>query len=198
MTVIVAARTKDGHVVMAADRQVTGGWIKAVHDQPKLWVSSDWIAGGAGSMRTIQCVKHFTELPRYRPDEDTDWEKFAVKSLVPAIRSGLTGTGAMKKEHDVETARVDALFAIKNQIVEVSGDFCAFSDNTGRAATGSGADVALGFLGESGPWTEKDVIEAVSRAAAIAVGVGLPIDVADTKTLTVRAVSSYPERTPNP
>jgi ATP-dependent protease HslVU (ClpYQ) peptidase subunit len=186
VTVIVAARTKDDFIIMAGDRQVTKGWVKGIHEQPKLWVSSDWVGGGAGSMRAIQCVKHFADLPRYRPDEDMDWEAFTVKSLVPAIRSGLKDTGAMKSEHGCDSARIDALFAVKNRIVEVSGDFCAFSDNSGRAATGSGAEVALGFLGESGPWTEKDVVEAVNRAVQVAVGVGPPIDVADTKTLTLR------------
>lgn len=54
MTVIVAARTKDKGIVLAADRQVTMGMQKAEHDQPKLWVSGSYVFGVAGSFRTAQ------------------------------------------------------------------------------------------------------------------------------------------------
>jgi hypothetical protein len=172
---------------MAADRCVTTGWTEHTHEQPKLWASSDWITGGSGNMRAIQVLKHWLIYPRYRPDEDQDWEAFAVKTLVPAVRTAFSGTGVVEtKNVTSETVPFTALFAVKDRIVELSPDFCAFSDLTGRSAIGSGYRQALGFLGDSGPWTEKDVVEAVRRSAQTAVGVGLPIDVVDTKTLVVR------------
>lgn len=196
MTVIVAARMENGVVVMAADRQVTAGWQKGVHDQPKLWTSSDWIVGGAGAMRSLQVLKHHLAYPRYRPDEDTDWEAFAVKTLVPAIRAAVKDQGVTQVKDGVEHFSSSALFAIKDQIVEIGSDGSAYSDITGRIAIGSGYAEALGFLGDSGPWQEADVIEAVTRATQTAVGVSGPIDVVDTETLTVRPAKASPRVVP--
>lgn len=191
MTVIVAATTGDGVVTMAADRQVSMGWEKGTHEQPKLWVSSDWIVGGAGSMRAIQVLKHHVAYPRYRPDEDTDWERFAVKTLVPAIRAAVKDQGITQTKEGVETIAGRGLFAIKGQMVNIGADCSAYSDVSGRYALGCGQLQALGFLGDSGPWKEADVVEAVVRAIQTSNGVAGPIDVVDTKTLTVRRAKGY-------
>lgn len=198
MTVIVAARTGEGVVTMAADRQVTSGWVKETHTEPKLWTTGRWAAGGTGRMRTIQVIQHHTKWPRFRPDEGDIWEEWTVKVLVPALRSGMKDHGVIKSESGLETWEAGLILATGGLIVEISSDGCAFVDITGRAAIGSGAQEALGFLGDQGPWTEADVAEAARRAVMTAVGVGGQIDVVDTDTLTIRrAVASTAKRKGN-
>lgn len=191
MTVIVAALTKDQGVVMAADRQVTLGWQKAEHEQPKLWVSGQWVFGAAGSLRTAQVLKHHVDWPKYRPDEDTDWEVYLVKTLVPAIRAGVQGHGVLVDNSGRQVLNDGSLIvATGSHMAYIFPDGGVIADSSGRDAIGSGSAQALGALGEKGPWTETGVINAARRASTTAVGVGGPISVVDTKSLTVRTVES--------
>ena len=185
MTVIVAARTKAG-ITMAADSAVTRGWIKATHDAPKLWVQDKWLAGGAGTMRHIQVVRHFVTLPKFRPDEDTHWETFMVRNVIPALRTGVKDHGIVLAEKGHESIEATHLFAVGEHMAYVSYDGCVLTEPSGRMAIGSGEAEALGFLGDGGTYTEADVVEAVRRAAVTAHGVDGAVMVADTKTLKVR------------
>jgi ATP-dependent protease HslVU (ClpYQ) peptidase subunit len=187
MTVIAAAVTKQG-VVMAADSQTTAGWQKQYLDRPKLWVSDQYAFGGSGMLRAIQVIRHNVTWPKYRPDEDTDLEKFLVRSVVPAIRAGVKDQGVVKTENGVDILNATLLMATGNQLVEISGDGCVCVDSIKRAAIGSGYAEALGRLGDKGPWMEADVVDAVRRAMVTNNGCGGPISVVDTKTLTVRTV----------
>lgn len=189
MTVIVAAQTKDQGIVLAADRMVSVGSREHEHEQPKLWVSDQYAIGAAGNLRVAQVLKHYVKWPKYRPDEDTDWEKFCVTSIVPAIRKAAEGHGVMVDNSGHQYLSVELLIATGDRQALVSGDGCVFADNTGRGAIGSGCRQALGALGGTGPWTESDVINAARRAGETAQGVGGPISVVDTKTLTVRTLN---------
>ncbi|PXY33571.1 hypothetical protein BAY59_10845 [Prauserella coralliicola] len=188
MTVIVAALTKDKGIVMAADREVTCGSQKAHHEQPKLWVSGKYAFGACGNLRTAQVLKHHVTWPKYRPDEDPDWEKFLVTSVVPAIREGVQNRGVVYESNGVQTINANLLIATGDRLAAIYTDGCVLTDVTGRDAVGSGCAQALGALGESGPWKEADVIRAARRSSATAVGVGGPISVVDTKSLTVRTI----------
>jgi ATP-dependent protease HslVU (ClpYQ) peptidase subunit len=186
VTVIVAALTKDQGVVMAADRQVTMGARKANHEQPKLWVSGQYAFGACGCLRTAQVLKHHVTWPKFRPDEDKDWEKFLVMSVVPAIYEGVQNRGVMTDSSGVRTLDMMLCIATGEHSAVIYGNGCVIADNTGRSAIGSGSAQALGSLGDKGPWAEADVVTAAHRAAETAVGVDGPISVVDTKTLTVR------------
>lgn len=165
MTVIVAAVTGDT-VTMAADGKTLAGWQTLYRNEPKLWVSGQYALGGAGDLRAIQVIRHNVTWPKYRPDEDADLEAFLVKSVVPAVRAGVKDQGIVRTESGVESV-------------------------ARRAAIGSGYAEALGRLGDAGPWTEADVIDAVRRSMQTNNGVGGPISVVNTATLTVRTVEDH-------
>lgn len=187
MTVIVAAVTKDG-VALAADSQITAGWEKSFHSAPKLWVADRYAFGAAGNMRTNQVLKHHVTWPKYRPDEEPDFEAFLVKTVVPAIRTGTQGHGVLKTSNGVEALESSLLLATGDRFAEVGGNGCVTIAAAGRAAIGSGYSEALGRLGDEGPWTEDDVIDAVRRATRSAMGCSGPISVVNTTNLTVRTV----------
>ncbi len=187
MTVIAAARTRTG-VVMAADSQTSAGWEKIQPDRTKLWTSGQYLIGAAGNVRAAQVIKHYTTWPKWRPDEDDDVEAFLVKQIVPAIRRAVADSGIVKNHNGAETIPVSLLVAWGDNIADISGDYCALTPKSGRYAIGSGWAEAIGYLGDEGPWTRKDVVEAVRRSTITNLGCADPICVADTKALAVEWV----------
>ena len=189
MTVIVAARNKAGHVVMAADSLTSAGWEKIQPERTKLWTSGQYLVGAAGTVRAAQVVKHYTDWPKYRPDEDTDPEAFLVKRIVPAIRAAVANHGVVATDAGRESIPVSLLIAWDGFIADVSQDYCALMPRSGRYAIGSGFREALGHLGDEGPWTRNDVIEAARRATLTNTGCDGPFVVADTSSLTIEEVA---------
>lgn len=185
MTVIVAARTKGSGVVMAADSQTSAGWEKIQADRTKLWTAGQYLVGAAGCVRTAQVVKHFTTWPKWRDGEDDDREAFLVKQIVPAIRRAVSDQGVLDTSKGVHTLAVTLLVAWGDNIAEISGNGCALMPRSGRYAIGSGAAEALGALGDAGPWTRAEVVEAARRSTITAHGCDGPIVVGDTRTLTI-------------
>lgn len=175
---------------MAADREVSSGWQKQYHEAPKLWTAEQYAFGASGCMRTAQIIKHFATWPKYRPDEDEDFEKFLVKSIVPAVRAAASGAGVMRSDSGVETLPTTLLLATGARLAEISGNGCVLVENSGRSAIGSGYAEALGRLGTVGPWTEADVVDAARRAIATARGCGGPIAVVNTNDMTIREIES--------
>ena len=188
MTVIAAALTGD-HVTLAADSQASAGWEKAQLDGSKLFTAEKFAIGGAGTLRDIQVLKHQVTWPKYRPDEDKDWEKYLVTVVVPAIRSGCNGHGIVKNDSGVESIAVQIIVAAKDKLATIDSHGGVTIQRVKRGAVGSGYAEALGRLGDKGPWTEADVIDAVRRAAYSARGVGGPITVVNTGDLTIRTVN---------
>lgn len=188
MTVIVAAVTQTDGVVMAADRLITSGWEKRHHSVPKIWITDQFAIGSAGCLRAGQVVKHYAAWPKYRPDEDTDVERFLVKSVVPAIFDGAQGQGVVKEESGIRSLGTSLLLATGDHLAEVSGNGSVVVETSGRMAIGSGYAEALGYLGAVGPWTEDDVVEAVRRAIRTARGCAGPISVVDTRSMQIRTL----------
>jgi ATP-dependent protease HslVU (ClpYQ) peptidase subunit len=189
VTVIAAALTGD-HVTIAADGQASNGRQKIYLDTSKLFVVENFAVGGSGDLRTIQVLKHHVTWPKYRPDEDADWEKFLVRTLVPWIRNGWGNHGIVKSDNGLEEIEAYFIVAAKDQLGILYGNGSIGIERAKRAAIGSGYAEALGRLGETGPWTEADVVDAVRRAAYSASGVGGPITVVNTGDLTIREVEA--------
>lgn len=188
MTVIVAALTKSHGVVMACDSLTTNGWAKEYGARSKVWVDGKYVIGAAGCVRTSQVIKHYTDWPRYRPDEDEDIYDFVVKQIVPAIRRAVDGHGVLRNKEGRESVDSELLVAWGDNIAAVSGNGAVVVPRDHYAATGSGYAEALGALGEVGPWKKAQVIEAARRATVTAVGCDGPIKYATTKSLTVEEV----------
>lgn len=191
MTIIVAAKTENDGVVMAADRLVTNGWQKQYNATPKLWTNNGtWAIGGAGDFRAVQVIKHHVTWPKYRPDEEPDTEAFMVKTVIPAIRAGVQGHGVLKDDSGVQSTGAQLIAATGDHIFEIMENGSVLADISGCAAIGSGYAEAIGRLGPDGPWSEDDVIDAVRRAIRTARGCDGPISVVNTRTLDIRTVDS--------
>ena len=184
MTVIVAARMKKG-VVIAADSLTSSGWEKLYADRSKLWTADQFAFGAAGCVRTSQVIRHHASWPKFRAAEDTDTEAFLVKSVVPAIRTAVTGTGVTITTNGRESIDSELVIAWDDTLACVSGNGAVVVPLAGRAAIGSGYAEALGYLGDSGPWTIEQVVEAARRATLSAHGCDGRIDYVTTIGKTV-------------
>lgn len=182
MTVVVAAQTRRG-ITMAADTQTTTGWTRHRHNTPKLWTDGRYLTGWAGTLRDIQVIRHWTTWPKHPPGEDV--ETFAVRKLVPALRSAVADAGVMETDDGRESIHACGLIAWGHNLVAIDGDWSVFVPHQGRIAIGSGSAEALGALGDDGPWTDEQVYLAAKRASELDVYCGGPIHWADTDKLTV-------------
>jgi ATP-dependent protease HslVU (ClpYQ) peptidase subunit len=182
MTIIVAARTKSG-VTLAADTQTSAGSQKLRLDRSKLWSTGFYAIGACGSLRVSQIIRHHATWPKYRPDEDTDIEAFCVKQLVPAIRTAAKDQGV--KIDDANHIGSDLLVAWGTNVVEIDGNGSVCIPSSGATAIGSGWAEAAGYLGNVGPWTTRQVIDAATRSTITNTGCSAPIHHMDTTSLTV-------------
>lgn len=184
MTVIVAARLKKG-VVIAADAQTTAGWQKEYNDRSKLWVAGQYAFGAAGCVRTSQVVRHFASWPKYRPDEVTDIEAFAVREVVPALEAAVKDRGVVINDAGRTRVDMDMIATWGDHLLMIAGNGAVVNEMAGRCAIGSGATEALGYLGDKGPWTVEQVIEAARRSTLTNLGCSGRIDYVTTNDLTV-------------
>jgi hypothetical protein len=188
MTVIAAALTKRDGIVIAGDSEITADFNKDVDGFCKLWIDDEhnFVFGGAGNIRQLQVIKYWTEWPYYIPG--TSLEEFGVKSVVPEVRNALSEHGSLVVSKKTETFEGAFLMAWESNLLVVDEDFSVFSPSSNRYAIGSGQSEALGHLGNEGPWTKQEVINAVKKASITAHGVGGPLWVASTKSLTIEEI----------
>jgi ATP-dependent protease HslVU (ClpYQ) peptidase subunit len=97
--------------------------------------------------------------------------------------------GVVKSDSGVEDHQADVLLATGTQLVTVTSDGAVLLERADRQAIGSGTPEALGFLGDTGPWTVRDVVEAVRRASLSDLGVAGPIWAVDTVALAIEEVA---------
>lgn len=173
---------------MAADSQVSSSWQRLRTTSAKIWASDGYLVGASGDLRAAQVIRHFTSWPKYRENEDTDAEAFAVRQLVPSIFTAADGKGITTTKDGIQSLPVTLIIAWKDNLVEVSGNGCVVVPPEGRLAIGSGCAEALGALGDAGPWVLEDIVTAARRAVITNLGCGGPICVADTKHLVIEEV----------
>lgn len=184
MTVIVAAKRKDGRVTVAADRQsTTGSGGQFENAEPKLWVDGKYVIGCAGDVRVAQVLRFTADWPEYNPKSEPSWLGFVVTQIVPEMRRVLADQVAPMEDFYLGSATT--LIAVRDRFAVIYENGVVLADRTGRTAIGSGAPEALGYLGNQGPWKAADVATAVSRAAITDAGVSGPISIADTRSLEV-------------
>ena len=80
------------------------------------------------------------------------------------------------------------IMAWDNNLVVVEDDFSVMNPVSQRYAIGSGQSEALGHLGNQPPYTKEDVIEAARKSLITSIGVGGPLWVVTTKTMTVEQI----------
>lgn len=179
MTIIVAAETSTG-IAVAADTQTTDGSLRAYGVESKLHVAGPYVLGVAGSKRVGQVIKHGTAwpaLPEALGAERGEVLAFLVNTVVPAIQEACRNAGVLHDDNGVASFDAVILLVVAGVIAEVDSDGCVHIDRSGRWAIGSGGQVALGYLGDTGPWEPHDVIEAAMRAVRVDLGCGGGVDV---------------------
>lgn len=178
MTVAVAAHTADG-IVVAADTQSTDGQLKIYSKESKLHITGQYVMAVAGAKRVGQVVKFGTVWPE-PPAAAGDPEvmlRFLVGEVVPAIQQACRAAGVLTEENSTLHMDATVLLVVAGTIAEIEGDGCVHIDRAGRWAIGSGALLALGYLGETGPWVSAQVVEAAHRAVRADLGCGGGVDV---------------------
>lgn len=188
MTVIAAAITRRDGVVIVGDSELTWDYTKDDDGSSKLWVAPQhqFIFGGCGNVRSMQVIKHWVDWPHFRDDHDV--EEFMVKEVVTRIREALQYHGAMSVSKRTESFDGSIIMAWQNNLAVIDDSFGVAIPASGRYAIGSGISEALGSLGNTGPWSKGDVIEAARRATLTALGVGGPLWVTTTRSLQVEQI----------
>ena len=186
MSVVVATINTDGGVNLAADSQVSDSSSKLNNYPDKIWVEKElgYAIGSVGSIRTAQVVRFATEWPKFREDEH-ELPKFAVLEVVPAIKTALEQHGLLKEKNGVHTMDSEFIIASGENFFSIYDDFSVFLPVNGRIAIGSGYAEAYGALGDEGPWTIEETIQAVHRSTLTAQGVGGPIFYTNTDNLII-------------
>ena len=183
MTIIAAAVTEDNGVVIVGDSELSTPYTRDSDGYSKVWVDEeDYIFGGAGKLRELQIIKYHVAWPYYRGL--TSIEEFIVKEVVPKMREALVDNGI--KLEDYESSFI---MAWNDTLVVIDQDFGVTIPTSARYAIGSGQSEALGSLGNEGPWTREEVIEAARRATVTAIGVSGPLYEVNTAELMVNQVS---------
>jgi 20S proteasome alpha/beta subunit len=188
MTVIAAALTKKDGIVIVGDSSVTSEFSKDEDGYNKLWVEKEngqFIFGGCGGVRPMQVIKHWISWPYYR--DGINLEEFAVKEIVPLVRDALKEHGALLVDEETSVESFDGAFVMAwgMNLIVIDEDFSVMQPRSNRVAIGSGMSEAMGALGNKGPWTKGQVINAVKKSAATAIGVGGPLWVASTNSMSV-------------
>lgn len=187
MTVIAAAITKQDGVVVAVDSQISWDYSKSDEGPSKVWIERDrkYLFASCGAVRAAQVIRHWTEWPELRFWHRDDIEKFIVKDVIPPMRESLSEHGALQSSKKIDTFGAGIIMAFDNVLVAIDEDFSVTIPESGRWAMGSGASEAFGSLGDEGPWTRRDVINAAKIASKTALGVGGDIYYATTKSLEI-------------
>lgn len=189
MTVVASALTKGDGVVLVADSQISSDYSKSNDGFCKLWVSESqgFIFGGAGGVRSMQVLKHWTNWPYYGP-QFHDVEEFVIKEVVPQMRMALSEHGALVVNKKTESFDGSLIMAWNETLVVIDEDFSVSVPTSNRAAIGSGMSEALGSLGDRGIWIKSEVVEAARRSTITGVGVGEPLWVTSTRSLKIERV----------
>ena len=188
MSVVVAARTRRHGVVMACDSQVTDGYIKESVTTTKIWTDGVVLFGACGDLRTVQVIKNHT--PKASPDSPGLQESLLVNTLVKVLQEQAHKNGTLtKSDEGVWGFDAHLLIASGDDVAMIDNTFAVMIPDSGRAAIGTGREVALGALGVWPRWSRLDVLNAARVATKLSVNVAAPVYLADTERLVVESES---------
>lgn len=159
MTVIVAIETSQG-VWMGGDRLASDDVSGSILDAPKVFTNGPLLIGVAGSLRMDGLLRYC--LDGVHADGVSDLDRWAVKTLAPAIRATLTD-GGINPNVDLPGL---ALFAIAGRVYELESNCALIRSTTGEYAIGSGRHVAYGSLHSTRAWSSPEARVAAALAAA--------------------------------
>ena len=143
MTCIVAAKAKDGSIVMGADSAGSDSWSLIVLKDPKIYRVGSMLIGFTSSYRMGQLLGHSLSLPEHHAD--VPLEKYMATTFMDAVRSCLKNGGYAKTENSVESGGT-FLAAYKGRIFQVQENFSVVENGRDYDSCGSGFMLALGSL----------------------------------------------------
>jgi hypothetical protein len=182
MTCVIGALTKNDGIVLASDSYVEDGTTKTLDYEGKLWSNGNYILGASGTVRVIQVIKYFFDLPEFRDYHKDNIEKFVVKEIVPVLKEVLRENEILETNKKIISFDAEILIGWEDNICSIGGDFCVTIPPSKRIATGSGIAQSLGSLdNKKNNWTKRDIVRAVESANLTAIGVGGSIYTISTK-----------------
>lgn len=188
MTVIVGYKDK-GKVWMAADSEVTRGWVRGVSTLPSNYKifrpHSDMphlVVGHTGSVRDGNIFQYLVSyLPELVDQKNGLTMSYIVAEIVPSLFEALQKSKRLKEvDGKIDDFRGAIMMAYRGSLYVVFGDGAVIEADE-YCAIGSGEEHAIGFLNRaSSSDVRSRVIDAVKSACVSSVGVGGSVVITNT------------------
>lgn len=147
MSVVVAIKTLTG-VVVAADKQVTRGYLKDECSKLHEFEYSNTAIGSVGSLRDGNVIAVKDELIPYKDilsHKDVDLE-FVISKVVPELTETMQLANRIKEKNGILSMESAFLFCTPKRIFIIEHDFSVIEAQEGYAALGCGDEKVYGFL----------------------------------------------------
>ena len=174
MTTIVGIQG-DGWTVMAADSQITDENSKIISpDTPKIIRFNNILIGLRGDARPGDIVTYNWKPPRMSGDPQT----WVVAKMIPSMIKAFDKFGYDWKDKDSE---FNFIVSVNGELFDIGSDMSISRSQYRMYASGSGKDLAIGYMsGQS--WND---IEEAQEIAAEAVAVAAMFDIHTSEPIQV-------------
>jgi len=174
MTTIVGIQG-DGWTVMAADSQITDENSKIISpDTPKIIRFNNVLIGLRGDARPGDIITYNWKPPKMSGNSQT----WVVSKMIPSMIKAFDKFGYDWKDKDSE---FNFIVSVNGEMFDIGSDMSISRSQYGMYASGSGKDLALGYMaGQS--WND---IEEAQEIAAESVAVAAMFDIHTSEPIQV-------------
>lgn len=145
MTVIAAAVSKEGRIVMGADSACVCDDGIRPNAQPKIWRGDGFLMGASGSHRVCQIARHVFTPPEHA--EGVDAISYMVKEFAEKLRAVVKECGAeVADDENGVTMNAACLIAYHGLLFEIDSGYGVLVPATHYYAIGCAAQVAMGAM----------------------------------------------------
>lgn len=172
MTCIVGIAHK-GQVILGADSAGADGWLnRRIRTDRKIFINSGIVFGFTTSFRMGQLLQH--ELTPPPVLEGQEPYQYAVKQLVPAIRTTLRAGGWLKNKDGREEGGT-FLVGFRGHLFSIHDDLQVGESTACFEAVGCGDAYAMGAMHAASHLPPKDrLLAGLEAAASFSAGVAGP------------------------
>lgn len=171
MTCIVGI-AHEGKVILGADSAGTGGYDQRIRKDRKVFTNGELIIGATSSFRMLQLLQ-FNLVPPAIVEGQEPFE-YAVKALIPAIRTTLKDGGYNKGDNGRDEGGT-FLVGFRGHLFAIHSDYQVEESIDSYAAVGCGESYAMGAMhaiGDVDPMTRLQA--GLDAAATFSAGVSGP------------------------
>jgi ATP-dependent protease HslVU (ClpYQ) peptidase subunit len=168
----ISAVAKDGMVCMGSDSAGVAGLFLTVRKDPKIYRVGEFLFGFTTSFRMGQLLGYKFVPPHHH----SEWsaERYMTTEFIDSLRDTLKSGGYARADNGVESAGV-FLVGYRGRIFKVEADYQVGESEEEFDAVGCGAELALGALYATRPWSPHDRVRmALAAAEAFSAGVRRP------------------------